>query len=129
MKHLLKTTIVFILLVVMSSCSKDDVSTTQTIYGTWENISIDGGDTHYYKLIFAKKGGGGEVSSVEDSEGRLVSGHTDISWKVANEIVEVNTGSKVSSFYLNSSDQLVSQQTGIVLDKVSEDYPDWYDGI
>lgn len=110
------------------SCSEDDsVDENESLYGTWENIKIEGGNTYTLNLVFGKELVG-KTYKTEDTEERVVSNHAVLDWNIENNVIEIVNHN--DTYTLNAVGQLISNESdGVVLDKISNDYPEDYDDI
>lgn len=124
MKHLLKTSLVFILLIVATSCSTNDIDENQQIRGIWDNVEIDGEEMRTFRLVFGKENSGANIYKVELSNGQGSSSIASFEWNLNNDVIEIIEEGKIQDeYYLNSEGQLVSSSNeDLILNKISDDY-------
>ncbi|SFD22074.1 hypothetical protein [Algibacter pectinivorans] len=126
MKRALKSVVIVLLLLVVTSCTKDTNGAENNLRGIWEQVKVLDGQTNTLQLVFGKKNTGFEINKVEFGTGEITSSASPFSWKIENDTIEVNGTSK-DTYQFNVDNELVLD-TGedVVLSKISNDYSKYY---
>ncbi|GGD23848.1 hypothetical protein [Hyunsoonleella pacifica] len=124
MKHLIKTSFIFLLFVAVSSCSKEDVNEQQSLHGVWDNVQITDNQTDIIRLVFGEDNTGLLINRVELAIGGVTSVTESFSWINTDGVVEIDNN---KTYIMNAQGQLVSSASSeLILDKVSDDYLKYY---
>ncbi|MEP3838431.1 MAG: hypothetical protein ABJM36_12325 [Algibacter sp.] len=126
MKRVLKFVVIALLLLVVTSCTKDVNDAENNLRGIWEQVEVVGDQTNTLQLVFGKKNTGFEINKVEFDSGEITSSASPFLWKIANDTIEV-IGTVKATYQFNVDNELVLvSDEGVVLSKISNDYSKYY---
>lgn len=126
MKRVLKSVVIVLLLLVVTSCTKDTNGAENNLRGIWEQVKVVDDQTNTLQLVFGKKNTGFEINKVEFGTGEITSSASPFSWKIENDTIEVN-GTTKDTYQFNLNNELVLDDAeDVVLSKISNDYSKYY---
>lgn len=122
-------TLIIVLAVLITSCSKDDdqVNVSYNVLGVWE-YNVQGQESmDSYKLVFGNDNTGLTILTKTHHSGGIVSSANPITWTIENQTVTVfDDGDVFKSYQFVDDEELVDVEDGVTYVKISENYEEYY---
>jgi len=111
-----------------TSCSTEELSQNTDLIGVWETADLGENVTSTFRLVFGADNTGLKMTSTEYKSGEIVSYASSFNWiETDNRVTLSENDLPHDTYILNLEGRLVlSTSDDIILDKVSDDYSQYY---
>lgn len=125
MKSYKSLLVLFFIGISLFSCSKDASNSHDDLLGVWDYVEITAEETKTFRIVFGDANTGIYINKVAYATGEITSSAESIEWHKSNGVIKIDNE---ETYTINTQGQLVSGvSVELVLDKVSDDYSQFYE--